>query len=149
MLVILYSIGFIIPFLFLGLFTAEVLNFLRSHQKLLKYTVKAGGIILVIMGIMAYSGWLNNVSGYLNSVDQSFVSESSQQENSNEDKPSAAKEEPKENGDADEKLIPAFDFTLTDQYGKTHTLSDYKGKVVFLNFWATWCPPCQKEMPDI
>ncbi|MEG0502267.1 MAG: TlpA disulfide reductase family protein, partial [Cellulosilyticaceae bacterium] len=33
--------------------------------------------------------------------------------------------------------------------GKKHTLSDYKGKVVFLNFWATWCPPCRQEMPDI
>ena len=44
---------------------------------------------------------------------------------------------------------PAPDFTLTDQYGNTHTLSDYKGSVVFLNFWATWCPPCRAEMPDI
>jgi cytochrome c-type biogenesis protein len=46
-------------------------------------------------------------------------------------------------------VIPASDFTLTDQYGNEHTLSDYKGKVVFLNFWATWCPPCRGEMPDI
>ena len=41
----------------------------------------------------------------------------------------------------------APDFTLTDQYGKEHTLSDYKGKVVFINFWATWCPPCVNELP--
>ena len=45
--------------------------------------------------------------------------------------------------------VPAPDFTLTDQYGKTHRLSDYRGKIVFLNFWATWCPPCRAEMPDI
>ncbi|MBQ5916862.1 MAG: TlpA family protein disulfide reductase, partial [Lachnospiraceae bacterium] len=45
--------------------------------------------------------------------------------------------------------IPAIDFTLQDQYGNTHTLSEYKGKTVFLNFWATWCPPCRNEMPDI
>jgi len=49
----------------------------------------------------------------------------------------------------DKPKIPAFDFTLKDQYGNEHTLSDYKGKVVFLNFWATWCPPCKEEMPDI
>ena len=38
---------------------------------------------------------------------------------------------------------------MTDQYGESHTLSDYEGKTVFLNFWATWCGPCQMEMPDI
>ncbi|MGD6845488.1 TlpA disulfide reductase family protein [Bacillus infantis] len=43
----------------------------------------------------------------------------------------------------------APDFTLTDIEGKTVSLSDYKGKRVFLNFWASWCPPCKAEMPDM
>jgi peroxiredoxin len=43
---------------------------------------------------------------------------------------------------------PAPDFTLTDLNGKTIKLADYKGKVLFLNFWATWCPPCRAEIPD-
>ena len=43
---------------------------------------------------------------------------------------------------------PAPDFELKDIEGKVHHLSDYKGKVVVLNFWATWCPPCKKEIPD-
>ena len=42
----------------------------------------------------------------------------------------------------------APDFTLTDLSGKTVRLSDYRGKVLFLNFWATWCPPCRAEIPD-
>jgi len=45
------------------------------------------------------------------------------------------------------KLAP--DFTLQDTKGKTWKLSDLKGQVVFINFWATWCPPCRQEMPSM
>jgi peroxiredoxin len=41
----------------------------------------------------------------------------------------------------------APDFTLTDIHGKTMKLSAYKGKVIILDFWATWCPPCKAEIP--
>ncbi len=43
----------------------------------------------------------------------------------------------------------APDFTLQGDDGKAHRLSDYRGKVVLLNFWATWCPPCRYEMPSM
>ncbi|MBE6068024.1 MAG: redoxin domain-containing protein [Clostridium lundense] len=43
----------------------------------------------------------------------------------------------------------AIDFKLKDLTGKEVSLSDYKGKKVFLNFWATWCPPCKAEMPEM
>src|SRR6201992_4479510 len=42
---------------------------------------------------------------------------------------------------------PAPSFSLTDVSGQTGTLSQYKGQVVMVNFWATWCGPCQQEMP--
>ncbi len=43
----------------------------------------------------------------------------------------------------------APDFVLNDLQGKEVRLSDYRGKLVFLNFWATWCPPCREEMPSM
>jgi thiol-disulfide isomerase/thioredoxin len=45
--------------------------------------------------------------------------------------------------------VQAADFKVTDTNGKTHTLSGYKGKWVLVNYWATWCPPCLEEIPDL
>jgi cytochrome c-type biogenesis protein len=177
LLIILYSLGFVIPFLLIGLFTTQVLSFLKAKQKLLKYTVKIGGILLIIIGIMTFTGWMNGISKYLNKVSQPFGSSNSQ---TKDDSSSTGEESPDNNSPSNidsqvpdntediinkedtnndqadhedkapqEDVFPAIDFSLTDQYGNIHTLSDYKGKVVFLNFWATWCPPCVREMPDI
>lgn len=45
--------------------------------------------------------------------------------------------------------VPAPDFSLRDMDGTKVALVDYRGKVVLLNFWATWCPPCRREMPSM
>ncbi len=52
-------------------------------------------------------------------------------------------------GKVEEKVKGAVDFSLPDLNGKVVTLAEKKGKVILLNFWATWCPPCRKEIPSM
>lgn len=65
LLVLVYALGFVLPFLALGLFTTQALGFLRRNQKLMKYTIKAGGVLLIIIGIMTFTGWMNGITSYL------------------------------------------------------------------------------------
>ena len=124
-------------------------------MKVVKYTVKIGGVLMVLMGILMFTGKMNSVTGYLSKISgttgaASEEKKENQKEKDTEKEDTSSKESTdSENGAQDEEKIAAVDFTLKDQYGKEHTLSEYKGKTVFLNFWATWCPPCKAEMPDI
>ena len=165
-----YTLGFVLPFLAVGLFTKALLDFFRKYRSAVKYTVKLGGILMILIGVMMFTGWMNGISSYLSGntpsgqsseetgKDSGTEEESEIEDNSNEDTASGTSDEAdadtgtEESPQAEEsaaETVPAPDFTLLDQYGNSHTLSDYKGKTVFLNFWATWCPPCRAEMPEI
>lgn len=142
-LISIFTLGFVLPFLAVGLFTQQVLGFFKGHQNVVRYTVKIGAILLILMGIMTFSGFLNSFTNYLTAgTPQSVQTTPTEPSEPNETvAPNAPTEE--------ESIVPALDFTLLDQNGVSHTLSDYKGKTVFLNFWGTWCPPCRHEMPAI
>ena len=51
-----YTVGFVLPFLAVGLFTSTVLEFFKSHGKAVRYTVKAGGVLMVLMGVLMFTG---------------------------------------------------------------------------------------------
>ena len=111
------------------------------------------------MGIMTLTGMMNGITSYLSSQGTSAQTQTEQpaaekKDSDGEDKDnhSVSDSDTSDTAEAEEnkeEKTPAPDFTLVDQNGETHKLSDYKGKTVFLNFWATWCPPCRQEMPDI
>lgn len=125
-LVLIYSIGFILPFIILAMFYKKLFEKFNNMKKHLGTLKKIGGILLIISGlIMSFNG--------INQINES-----------RKDNYKADVENKTENN-----KVKALDFTLYDQYGKEHKLSDYKGKTVFLNIWATWCPPCKAEMPHI
>lgn len=140
-----YTVGFVLPFLAVGLFTTTLLEFFKNHMKVVQYTVKIGGILMIFMGVLMLTGKLSVASASLSGTGQEGNVAEQAEEESAED----AEEADHTDGSEGEKLTPAVDFNLTDQYGNTHPLSQYKGKTIFLNFWGTWCPPCRAEMPDI
>lgn len=182
-----YTLGFVLPFLAVGIFSTTLLDLFKKHSNAVKYTVKAGGVLMILMGVMMFTGKMNAITGYLSDVQtaRQESKEANQEEETQPDKSDSkagsgskteeeqsdtktAEEETDKNTADDQKadssqsskaddsgqeqndeLTDAIDFELKDQNGIVHKLSDYKGKTIFLNFWATWCPPCRAEMPDI
>ena len=93
-------------------------------------------LVLIVIAITVTSGYGKNKT-IANSLNQNPTSQNEIQSTSNDNSSGRSTGE------------KAIDFTLTDLDGKTVSLSDYRGKNVYLNFFATWCPPCRAEMPDI
>ena len=166
LLVLLYVLGFLIPFVVLGLFTGETLNFLKKNPKIMNGIVKVGAVILIAMGIMLAFGVLDKFEAKFGSGSPQQKVEQSAEDSKNESKDDSSEKSESSNPEKDSSSQESSDgssdgngqqerqvmllIELKDQNGNTVNIEkDFKGKVVFLNFFATWCPPCRQEIPDI
>lgn len=145
-LMVIYALGLTIPFLLIGIFTDSILNWLSNHKSIMNYTVKVGAIILIFFGVSMVSGKMNFISNYMTQSSNNAMIK-----DKNEDKKEDGGENKDEKNSEQEKALlqQLGSYELKDQHDKIIKLEDYKGKVVFLNFWATWCPPCRGELPNI
>ncbi|MBC5997845.1 cytochrome C biogenesis protein CcsB [Romboutsia ilealis] len=130
LLIAVYTIGFILPFILVALFYNKLFKTIDKIKAYMNVVKKIGGIVLIVSGLVMFINGSKEIIN-LNSMKNNIGNSQNQKEKENNEK------------------IEALEFTLYDQYGNEHKLSDYKGKTVFLNFWATWCPPCKAEMPYI
>ena len=247
---LLYALGFTLPFILLAFFTSSLLSFFQKYKRVVKYTVRIGAGVMIVLGIMMivtnipkeseddkvatihggevtieeetiiereevttvenqieseeenkiendtsentvtvpvtptmtikvvqkledtedsieekeieYSeSETTPVESNEESVDKDTVNESNDasiieeiEETKETENGKEKIEESKETEEVKEEIeekcdLDLLDFTFLDQYGKIHRLSSYKGKVIFLNAWATWCGPCRSELPEI
>ena len=125
LLVLVYALGFLLPFLVLGLFTTKILNLIKRKQQFLQVVVKVGAVLIIIMG--SYTAYLGfSMTKATSSLDNDEVSTTSKLE-----------------------LAKPINFTLKDQVNKEYSLSDYEGKTIVLHFYAIDCFACLDELPNI
>lgn len=119
--IILYALGFMIPFLLLGLFTTTVLDLIKKYRSVSVYMIKLGGILILAIGaMMVYN------SGKELIVSNSSIHISEEQVIGTD--------------------LETMNFSLTDKDGKEIRLSDYYGQNTIVSFIASWCPYCNYEI---
>lgn len=118
--ILIYALGFLIPFLILGFFATHLLEYLRKKPKFFDQVVKLGGIILIVIGgMMIISAWNRKPSN----VEDHYLNRNVE--------------------------VLDYQFSLKDTKGTTRHLKNMKESVVFLNFLDMECIPCKEEVKDI
>lgn len=141
LLILVYTIGFILPFILASLFYGKLFKKFDKVKKYMEIIKKISGVFIIMAGLVMLINAFTKINKSTSSINENQSQSQSQIQGESKDR--------QLDKESENKKVPIEDFELYDQYGKKHRLSDYKGKTVFLNFWATWCPPCRAEMPYI
>jgi cytochrome c-type biogenesis protein len=132
-----YSAGLSVPFLVTGLGINQFLGFYTKFRKHLHKVEVVSGIILILIGVLIMSNRVtllasSRLAGWLPDWESRL-------------KLKGADQQPATSG---QNFQPAPDVQFTKLDGSPLRLADLRGRVVLLNFWATWCVPCRSEMPE-
>ncbi len=143
-LLALYSAGLAIPFLLTAIGVGRFMKFYQKFRRHLHTVEVCSGVLLLLVGGLIYANNLTFVASHLSGISgenllEKWMPQSVRSWLEKGGAPSSGVEQAQ--------LSPAPDVTFKDLQGKDVPLSSYKGKVVMLNFWGTWCEPCQHEIP--
>ncbi|OOB78450.1 MAG: hypothetical protein BEN18_07185 [Epulopiscium sp. Nuni2H_MBin001] len=158
-LMVMYTLGFAFPFIVIGTLTTYIFNIIDRKKDVIIPSTKLAGAIMGLMGVFMMTGLTDQLENHKPQTNFAVVDEV---ENRMYEALNVLNDVVRQfkHTIANARAIPreqevkafAKDFCLLDQYGFTHTLEQYKGKIVFLNFLATWCDQSvymMKEVQDL